>query len=208
MTGFAKSKYRLFAMFAILGNSIIFPACATQTAVNADWAKAPFHYVVVDQNIRDVLHELFAAASVPVEIADSVRGHIHSRWPDNNVGDYLKHLAQANGLEWYFDGSTMHICKANEVETKSIPAHGVDFSTLSGRLILAGANDTRFKVRPGTAPDTMQVSGPPAFISTVEQSIAAISGGATGVAGANGQVVTVFNGSDAPKTSVFASPSL
>lgn len=147
---------------------------AAHAAVDEDWASKPFHYVAVDQNLRDVLRELSIAAAVPVKVSDLVSGQAHGRWPDTTMGELLGQLARTYALEWYFDGSLLSVSASSEDETRLVSLHGAGLEKLRAGLTAAGLLDARFTLRAGPAPDVALVSGPPRYLAVVQETLDAI----------------------------------
>ena len=139
------------------------------------WARKSFQYVAVDQGLRDVLHELSAAAAVPIDVSDAVRGQVRGRWPEMPAGEFLDQLARTYALEWYFDGSLLSVSALSEDETRMLPLHGVELERLRHGLEAAGLMDQRFGLRAGPAAGVALVSGPPRFTALVQQSLDAIA---------------------------------
>lgn len=150
-------------------------ASAAAAAGPGNWVQKPFQYVAVDQGLRDVLHELSAAAAVPIEMSDAVRGQVRGRWPEMPAGEFLGELARTYALEWYFDGSLLSVSALSEDETRLLPLHGVELEQLREGLVAAGLMDQRFGLRTGPAAGVALVSGPPRFTAMVQQSLDAIS---------------------------------
>jgi len=157
----------------------------------------------VDQNLRDVLHELSIATATPIKVSDLVSGQAHGRWSNTTAGEFLSQLANTYALEWYFDGSLLSVSASSEDETRLVPLHGAGLEKVRDGLMTSGLMDTRFTLRAGPTPDVALVSGPPRFLAVVQQSVDAIvASGASlqamrsGVAASSPQQeLTIFRGS-------------
>lgn len=167
------------------------------------WSQQPFQYIALDQDIRDVLRELSAAVSVPVEMSDAVRGQARGRWDGPDAGHFLSRFAQDYGLDWYFDGSLLAVSAVSETATRVLPLHGVAMEPLRAGMASAGLLDSRFGLRAGPSPDTALVSGPPRFVSVVQQSIDAEQPAHETVRVAPAERVTIFHGSQRPVVVTF-----
>ena len=88
---------------------------------------------------------------------------------------FLDHLAQSYGLDWFFDGTTLAISATSEAETRFVTLPGVAVSVLQAALQSAGLLDPRFGLRAGPAPGTAMVSGPPRYLHLVEETAAALA---------------------------------
>lgn len=143
-------------------------------AMPGDWASRPFQYVAVDQGVRDVLRELSAAAAVPIDVSDAVRGQVRGRWPEMSAGEFLDVLARTYALQWYFDGAMLTVSALSENQTKLLPLHGVELERLRDGLATAGLMDERFGLRSGPVAEAALVSGPPRFVAMAQQALEAM----------------------------------
>lgn len=141
-----------------------------------DWARRPFQYVAVDQGVRDVLRELSAAAAaaVPIDVSDAVRGQVRGRWPEMPAGEFLEQLARTYALECYFDGSMLAVSALSENQTRLLPLRGIELERLHDGLAAAGLMDERFGLRRGPMAEVALVSGPPRFIAMAQQALDAM----------------------------------
>lgn len=171
------------------------------------WSQKPFQYVAVEQDVRDVLHELSVAASVPIELSDAVRGQAHGRWSEMGAGEFLSRFAHDYGLDWYYDGSLLSVSASSETTTRLMPLHGMRVDTLRSGLVASGLLDERFGVRNGPVPDTAMVTGPPHFVAIVQQSVDAFAAprpsAETPPAASAAERLTIYHGSQRPVVVTF-----
>lgn len=167
-TSLAKSAVALlFALSPICAGSVV--------AGERDWAQKPFGYVAIDQSLRDLLREFAAAVAVPLDVSDAVRGQVSGRWPEMPADRFLGALTRSERLESYFDGATLFVSAASENASRMLPLHGATLDQVGRGLEHAGWLDDHFSVRPGPTPGVALVSGPPRFLSVVQQTIDAIA---------------------------------
>ncbi len=191
------------------GLAVLFSmAAGVSVEARADiWSQKPFQYVAVDQDIRDVLRELSSAVSVPIELSDAVRGQAHGRWSEMDAGDFLSRFAHDYRLDWYYDGSLLSVSALSETATKLISLHGVQIGALRSGLVSAGLMDERFGLRDGPMPDTAVITGPPRFVSIVQQSLDAVvpphPQATAAQVPAAAQRLTIYHGSQRPVVVTF-----
>lgn len=183
-------------------------AVAARSGARADWSHRPFQYVAVDQDIRDVLRELSSAVSVPIEMSDAVRGQAHGRWAQMDAVDFLGRLAHDYRLDWYYDGAMLSVSASSETATRLLPLHGMQLAALRAGLASAGLLDERFGLRDGPLPDTAMVTGPPRFVSIVQQTLEAASppqrpGPQPAAPLPAGERLTIYHGSQRPVVVTF-----
>jgi type II secretory pathway component GspD/PulD (secretin) len=141
---------------------------ASTLAGTPPWAGKPYAYVVVDQDVRGVLTEFGRNLGVPVVLTDKVRGRVRGEIRANDADEFLRRIAEAQDLTWYFDGSALHVSADEEFSTQVIDA-GVDGGALSRELDRLKLSDPRFAIRATADSHVVGVSGPPAFVAVVRQ---------------------------------------
>jgi type II secretory pathway component GspD/PulD (secretin) len=143
------------------------------------WRAGPYKYVVIDQDIKDVMIEFGSNINVPVRVSDQVTGHLRGPLPITTAEDFLKGLCESHGLVWYFDGSVLHISAAKEIETVFIDIGRLRPQELSDKLLKLGIADSRYPVIATANADVVSVSGPPPYVSLVQRTAAAMVRAAT-----------------------------
>lgn len=146
-------------------------AGAPALADTPEWAAAPYDYVVLDQDIRTTLTEFGRNMGLSVALSDAVRGRSHGRVDATSAGEFLETLARTNGLVWYFDGAVLHVSAAREFATRILPVNGGDGAAVLRDMRDLGLTDDRFTLRVAEGGRAISVSGPPAYVATVEQAV-------------------------------------
>ena len=138
------------------------------------WPPGIYKYVVVDQDLREVLQQFGINTGLKVALSDKVQGRVHGPLPSLPPRDFLDSLAQQFGLEWVYDGAIVTVSSVSESQTEMLPLQGVPFDTLHEGLAKAGLVDARYQFRPMMSGRTAIVSGPPRYIVLVHDGLAAI----------------------------------
>ncbi|MEI9981877.1 MAG: hypothetical protein WDN69_00860 [Aliidongia sp.] len=139
------------------------------------WPETPYPYVMVDQDLVDVLTEFGQTMKTPVQISDSVRGHVLGRIPPLPPRVFLDRLATQFGFNWYYDGSTLAIAANSELVQRTVPLGKTSFDALNAELDRLGINDSRYKLRHAEGSDLVVVAGPPRYAELVEQTVTALN---------------------------------
>lgn len=139
------------------------------------WPPGPYKYLVIDQNIKDVLTEFGQNVGVPIEVSDQVKGRLRGRLPVTTAKEFLNNLCEGYGLVWYFDGATLHINAKTEVKTQLIDIGRLPPDQLTARLNSLGIADPRFPVRSTPSGGVVSVSGPPPYVALVRQTLTAMA---------------------------------
>src|SRR5215475_682094 len=134
-------------------------------ALEPKWPLGPYKYLVIDQDVKDVLNEFGRNIGVPVDVSGQVTGRLRGRLPVVTAKEFLNKLCESYGLVWYFDGSTLHINSKTEVKTELIDIGRVPSKQLTTRLTALGIADPRFALRSTPNGGVVSVSGPPSYIA-------------------------------------------
>lgn len=177
---------------------VVWPAVALavdeSASQRAEWLEKEYRYVVIEQDVRDVLTEFGRNLSLPMDISSEVEGRVRGDIPSGSAGEFLDRVAAANGLVWYFDGSVIHVATRGEITQRTFDLRGIDSTRLMKSLDRrVGEPLSAQLVDDGSA---LQVVGPPAWIDSVARRVDRLrQPAASGYAG-----VTVFRGSVATNT--------
>jgi type III secretion protein C len=172
------------------------------------WPPGPYKYLVIDQDIKEVLTEFGRNIDVPVEISDQVKGRLRWRLPVAAAKEFLSQLCESYGLVWYFDGAKLHINAKSEIKTELINIGQLPVQNVTDELNKLGIADPRFPVRSTADGTVISVSGPTPFITLVRQTLTAMARAAAPVVReekSNDEIrVRVFRGN----TSALSKPAL
>jgi type III secretion protein C len=150
-------------------------AATPASSLEPKWPSGPYRYLVIDQDIKDVLVEFGRNIGVPTRVSDQVSGRMRGRVPVSSAREFLNLLCERNGLVWYFDGAVLNVGAETEVKTELVNIGSLPAGELLAKLDTLGIADQRFPVRTTLDAGIVSVSGPPAFISLVQQTIAAMT---------------------------------
>jgi len=151
--------------------------CAPQHASFAgepSWPTGVYKYVVIDQDIRDVLGEFGRNTNVPIKLSDQVKGRIRGPLEPGSAAAFLKTLCDGHGLVWYFDGAVLHVSAANEIQTAFIDLGPLRPQELTDKLAKLGYADIRYPIKATASADVVAVSGPPPYLALIQQTAAAM----------------------------------
>ena len=138
---------------------------------NPSWFSTPYAYVLVDQEVRTAMEEFGHNLGLIVVMSDKVRGKSRSSVRGVLAGDFLTQLCDTNGLSWYFDGNILYVSTDAETGTRLFKAKGENLERLEDYLAGLDVYGKQMSTRPGPDGDEIFVSGPPAYLSMVQQHI-------------------------------------
>jgi type III secretion protein C len=159
----------LIAVIALAG--LIAPAQGSDPR----WPDGPYKYLVIDQDIKDVLTEFGRNIDVPVEVSNQVKGRLRGQLPVATAKEFLNKLCESYGLVWYFDGATLHVSAKTEVKTELINIGRLPVKNLTDQLNTLGIADPRFPVRSTPDGGVISVSGPAPYLAMVRQTLTAMA---------------------------------
>ena len=137
------------------------------------WPPGNYKYLVVDQDVRDILLEFGRNLNMNVTVSDQVGGRrIRGRLPITTAEQFLKRVCESYGLVWYYDGAVLHISAENEVRTELVELGGVNPTGVNDKLQALGIADPRYAIRSTSDVKVLSVSGPPPYLSLVRQTVA------------------------------------
>lgn len=148
-------------------------------AADGDWQRKPYHYVAIDQDLRSALTEFGRNLRFPVKLGDDVKGRLRAMPASGDAKGFLERLAQAHGLIWYFDGTTLHVDMQSALQTELVALNGTSPAQLDQMLRRLGVADSRFSVRSGGARGVIAVSGPPAYRNHVREALSQLRSNGT-----------------------------
>ncbi|GHB11836.1 type III secretion protein [Salinicola rhizosphaerae] len=158
----------LLALSLAMAASMLVPTASR--AAEAPWADRDYRYVVIRQDVRDVLQEFGRNLSLPVEVSDGVEGEVNGDIHAAQAGEFLRKVCEANGLAWFYDGYVLHVAARDELARRVFDLDGIDSDRLlaSSRAAEIGEPLGVTLIDGG---DRIEVSGPPAWLDSMAQRI-------------------------------------
>lgn len=151
-----------------MGPALLVPNASQ--AAEAPWADRDYRYVVIRQDVRDVLQEFGRNLSLPVEVSDGVEGEVNGDIHATRAGEFLRKVCEANGLAWFYDGYVLHVAARDELARRVFNLDGVDSDRLQAatRAAEIGEPLDATLIEGG---DRIEVSGPPSWIASMARRI-------------------------------------
>ncbi len=151
---------------------------AANAKMQASWAEVPYKYIVVDQDIREILIEFGRNVKVPVKVSSAIagqriRGSV-ARSKTQQAQQFLQNLCDGYGLIWYYDGSALHISSEQEFETELIRLRQTTPEEVRKQLDDLALSDPRFKINISKDGFMLTVSGPPAYRLLVRKAVSSL----------------------------------
>ncbi|MEL4374657.1 type III secretion protein [Brucella cytisi] len=151
--------------------ALVFTSVGSGWAAEPRWPAGPYKYMVLDQSVRDTLTEFGRNIGVSIQMSPEIRGRVTANVPQGNAKEFLEWVCNRYGLVWYFDGATLHISNETENRTEILTLDDKALDGISQRLDSLGLMDPRFPVRIDREQKAASISGPPAYIALVKETV-------------------------------------
>ncbi|WP_370590654.1 type III secretion protein [Pseudomonas gingeri] len=156
----------LVAMLALLGSL----SCGLVRAADEPaWYARPYAYVLLDQDVRGALEEFGHNLDLVVVMSDKVRGKARNHVQASTAGEFLDLITDANGLTWFFDGNVLYVSTDEETATRLFKTRGAGSQQLQAYLDDLEVFGEHLSTRAGPVDDELFVSGPPAYLTLIQQ---------------------------------------
>lgn len=150
------------------------PPATTPNRRALPWPGKTYPYVILDQDVRDVLAAFGTNLDIPVKVSDKVAGRVRGRLPELTPQQLLDQLAASFGLQWYYDGQVLYVTTVEEASSEMLPLGVVRFEELQASLASLQLDDPRFPPRPLTGANAALISGPPRYVALVKETMQAL----------------------------------
>jgi type II secretory pathway component GspD/PulD (secretin) len=162
-------------MLAVALTCISFIPNHSARSAEPNWPPQLYKYIVVDQDLRDVLIEFGRNIGVHTKISEAVAGRrVRSEFTAVGARAFLQRICSSYGLAWYFDGTVLHVNAEGEIRTELFTLVYIRADRLLERLNSLGVNDPRYPISTTGNISVVSASGPPPFLSLVRQTVAAL----------------------------------
>ena len=168
-----------FAEFRSALSDIVDKATGGAAAAPAEPAAAPeipwkaetYSLVARSMDLRQVLETFGVAQGVSTILSDSVRGSLSGEFADVPCGEFLDRLCSLHNLAWYWDGATLWIYAASEMQTILLDLRYMKAGEVRAMLAELGVEDPRFPLKTASKDELIMVSGPPRYVGLVAEMI-------------------------------------
>lgn len=140
-------------------------------AAEPNWDAVGADYVVVSQDLRDVLAEISNHLGLSSFISEEIKGKVTQSLQRSSVKEVMDTLKSRYGIVWYYDGGKVYYSVLKENISQIISIGSAQFPSLHKQLVDLGVVDSRFELKYSEAGHTVFVSGPPRYVELVRQGI-------------------------------------
>lgn len=169
-------KSRNYLATGLAATLFTFAALAPPTAsAGTPWLEEPYTYVGNGESIQRVLDIFGRQFGLKVDVGNDVAGAINGEVAEMTPGRFLDRLSSMHGFDWYLDAGVLHISSINRRVRKIVKAPASVIGQLRNALGGAGVYESRFGWGELVGQGQLLISGPPAYVARLEQTIAMIA---------------------------------
>lgn len=145
----------------------------------APWPDAPYSYFANNVPLETVLAEFASSFTLTLSMQPGVTGQVNGRFTTRNPSEFIARLGGVYGFSWFTHAGTLHVSKASDIVTRSIPMPASSQGQLHQAMLDLGVLEPRFGW--GELPDqgVVLVSGPPDYVRLLESTLRQLPPGAS-----------------------------
>lgn len=129
-------------------------------------------FTIMSQSLSGVLAEFGANFGIPISIDDSIRGEVRNMHGDYTPKGFLNALSRENSIDWYYDGTTLHVTPTSAQRSVVVNFAKVSPQELTETLDAIGLADRRFPTRANGDGRIGIITAPPRYVELVENAFA------------------------------------
>lgn len=172
----ASSLARMLRGLAL--STAVFTAAAL--GAPAPWPDSPYSHFANNTPLETVLAEFASGFSLSLAMQPGLGGaSVNGRFTTRNPTEFISRLGGVYGFTWFTHAGTLHVSRASDMVTRSLPVPGSSQAQWRQALTDLGVLEPRFGW--GELPDqgVVLVSGPPAYVGLVEATLRQLPASAT-----------------------------
>jgi len=135
------------------------------------WKTETYSLVARAMDLRQVLETFGVAQAVSTIMSPAVGGAISGEFADVPCGEFLDRICSLHNLAWYWDGATLWIYAASEMQTMLLDLRYMKAGEVRAMLAELGVEDPRFPLKTASRDELIMVSGPPRYVMLVAEMI-------------------------------------
>ena len=135
------------------------------------WKTETYSLVARSMDLRQVLETFGVAQGISTILSPAVGGALSGEFADVPCGEFLDRLCSMHNLAWYWDGATLWINAASEMQTILLDLRYMKAGEVRAMLAELGVEDPRFPLKTASNDELIMVSGPPRYVGLVAEMI-------------------------------------
>lgn len=151
--------------------STLSEAAKIQAPPSIPWKTETYSLVARSMSLRQVIETFTAAEGIASVLSDSISGIISGDFSDIPCAEFLDRLCALHNLSWYWDGATLWLYGAGEMQTILLDLRYMKAGEVRAMLAELGVEDPRFPLKTASEDELIMVSGPPRYVALVSEMI-------------------------------------
>ena len=156
------------------------------------WPEAAFSYYAEGQSLAKVLQEFAAGFNLTLQSSvaadrSPMNDKVTGRFNVKNPTEFIERLSGTYGLQWFTHAGVLHVSRSQDLVVKSVPSTSLSAGANIRQVLSSlGVLEPRFGWGELPEQGVVVISGPPAYVSLIEATLAAMP------SAPGGQQVRVF----------------
>ncbi|ANF58741.1 hypothetical protein A5892_15740 [Halotalea alkalilenta] len=125
----------------------------------------PYRYVVIDQDVRNVLREFARNLALPLDLSPAVKGRVRGNVSADSAEHFLDAISRTQGLAWFYDRGVVHVASQDELSAETFALAPARIEPLLAEL--RSVKGLGLQVNETEDGRGVRVLGPPAWITAV-----------------------------------------
>lgn len=149
--------------------AVALPAFSPHSAAAVETENPPAQgYVAAKDSVKQFFDALSARMKKPFIVsAQAAKKKISGNFDFSDPQHLLEHVTSMMGLVWYYDGNTLYVYDASELQSGVVRLKNSTVAELKKFLIASALYDERYPLRTDAGSQTFYLTGPPVYYSLV-----------------------------------------
>lgn len=163
--------------------------CASmQVWAATPWPEVSYSYYADNQRAARVLQDFAGTFGLTLDMNADITTRANGRYNTATPTEFLNRFTGSLGLTWFVYAGTLYVSRSSETVTRSLSIQNANVSAIRTALGDLGLIDARFGWGELPEQGVVMLSGPPAYVSLIEKTIATLPKNAS----ASGQQMAVY----------------
>ncbi|MEC8011289.1 MAG: type III secretion system outer membrane ring subunit SctC [Pseudomonadota bacterium] len=156
-------KLAIVAAFLLMGSGAI---------AQESWEYRRASHIAMGETMTSFFSDLGSSADVLMQISDAVKARrdvVTATYTDKKIIDIMNDITGAYGLLWYWDGQTIYVYDASELQERKVELYDNGADKLMANLKQYGFYDGRYNIRSNINGDVVFFAAPPRYAQLITQ---------------------------------------
>ena len=123
---------------------------------------------VVDQDLRTLLTEFSKRIGANAIMSKGLKGPVKKAFLPTDRQEFLEEMSRNHGVEWYFEGTTLHLSSRDEMTSRLIGIKSLTVDRINSQIRKVDLDPTRYPLQAVPEANAAMITAPPSYIARVE----------------------------------------